>query len=50
MDNVQALRDLAAKWVLSGESARTRRGNDAVASTLIGCAQALRNLLPAEDE
>ena len=47
--DVQALRDLADLWQRSGEAAHVRKRVE-VASTLIGCAQALRNLLPAEDD
>jgi hypothetical protein len=42
--DVNALHDLADLWEKSGE--RIRRNDNAAAAALIGCAQALRNVLP----
>lgn len=52
MGLVEDLQDLAATWQSSGESSRLRGGavRDAVASTLIGCSQALLNLLNDEEQ
>jgi hypothetical protein len=45
--DVNALHDLADLWEKSGE--RIRRDKNEVASALVGCAQALRNVLPERE-